>query len=171
MAKLTDAQLVILSAAAQRDDGAVLPLPKTLTFNRGAAATVFNSLIKRDLITERPAEIGEEEWRVAETGRRIALAVTDAGLLAIGLNPAKDAARATTEKSSPAGSRPRTKQAALIDLMRRANGAGMAELQDATGWLPHSVRAALSGLRKKGHMIERAMGADGCSVYRIGDGA
>lgn len=36
----------------------------------------------------------------------------------------------------------------------------------ATGWLPHTVRAVLSGLRKKGHRIDRQQGPAG-SVYRI----
>jgi hypothetical protein len=44
MTRLTDTQLVILSAAAQRDDGAVLPLPETLKIKGGALAKVLGSL-------------------------------------------------------------------------------------------------------------------------------
>ena len=36
----------------------------------------------------------------------------------------------------------------------------------ATGWLPHTTRAALTGLRKRGYAIERSAG-EGGSVYRI----
>jgi hypothetical protein len=38
------------------------------------------------------------------------------------------------------------------------------------GWLPHTLRAALSGLRKQGHVIERIKADDGSSVYRITGG-
>ena len=49
-----------------------------------------------------------------------------------------------------------TRQAALIARLSAVGGATLAELAEAFGWLPHSTRAALSGLRKKGHAISRA---------------
>ena len=60
-----------------------------------------------------------------------------------------------------------TKIAAVIRLLRRSSGATIAQLQKATGWKPHSVRAALTGLRKKGHDVQRDKNARGVSVYRI----
>ena len=51
---------------------------------------------------------------------------------------------------------PVTKTAAVIALLKRDIGATLAELIAATGWLPHTTRAALTGLRKKGHVIERS---------------
>lgn len=65
-----------------------------------------------------------------------------------------------------------TKTAILRKLLNRKAGADLAALQSATGWQPHSVRAALSGLRKAGYRIDRAeptkpgTGA----VYRITSG-
>ena len=47
MAKLSDTQLVILSAAAQRADGAVLPLPEALKIKGGAVDKVLGSLKSR----------------------------------------------------------------------------------------------------------------------------
>ncbi len=44
MPKLSDSQLVILSAAARRKDGTVLPLPRSLKVNKAAATTVLKSL-------------------------------------------------------------------------------------------------------------------------------
>ena len=44
VAKLSDTQAVILSAASQRDDGAVLPLPETLKIKGGAVSKVLGSL-------------------------------------------------------------------------------------------------------------------------------
>lgn len=54
----------------------------------------------------------------------------------------------------------------VLALLRRETGATLSELTDATGWLPHSTRAVLTGLRKKGHLILREK-RDGVSCYRI----
>ncbi len=64
-----------------------------------------------------------------------------------------------------AGAR-QTKQAAILNLLRRAKGASIDDLTSATGWQAHSVRAALTGLRKRGHEIERSV-ESGASRYRI----
>ncbi len=55
MPKLTDSQLVILSAAAKRADGAVLPPPKSLKLKGGALTSVLKSLLKKGLVAERSA--------------------------------------------------------------------------------------------------------------------
>ncbi len=60
-----------------------------------------------------------------------------------------------------------TKTDAVIRLLRRSSGATIAQLQKNTGWQPHSVRAALTGLRKKGHDIQRDKNAKDVTVYRI----
>lgn len=59
-----------------------------------------------------------------------------------------------------------TKQAQVIQLLQRPGGASLAELTSATAWLPHTTRAALTGLRKKGHAIERYQD-DGVTRYRL----
>ena len=48
-----------------------------------------------------------------------------------------------------------TKSEAIRRLLSRKSGADLAALQEATGWQPHSVRAALSTLRKAGYPIDR----------------
>lgn len=60
-----------------------------------------------------------------------------------------------------------SKTDAVIKLISRVHGASLAQLQKSTGWQPHTVRAVLSGLRKKGHTIERTKSEGGESVYRI----
>ncbi len=67
---------------------------------------------------------------------------------------------------------PETKTEILRKLLSRKSGADLATLQSATGWQAHSVRAALSGLRKAGFIIERAAPAKpgGKTVYRLGLG-
>jgi hypothetical protein len=52
------------------------------------------------------------------------------------------------------------------DLLYREEGATLAELIAATGWLPHTTRAALTGLKKKSHVIEKSK-RDDVTCYRI----
>src|SRR5208337_3518212 len=70
--------------------------------------------------------------------------------------------------STPTSPRGGTKIAQVIELLQRGDGATLAELVAATGWLPHTTRAALTGLRKRGYAvgIDRADKARG-SVYRM----
>ena len=42
---------------------------------------------------------------------------------------------------------------------------------EATGWLPHTTRAALTGLRQKGYAIEKSKNLDGVTVYRLDEAA
>ena len=55
----------------------------------------------------------------------------------------------------------------MIDLLRRADGAAIVDLTQATGWLAHTTRAAISGLRKRGYAVTRERSDAGESVYRI----
>jgi hypothetical protein len=57
------------------------------------------------------------------------------------------------------------KPAAILTMLQRPSGATIADLQKATGWQPHSVRAALTGLRKQKHKITRSQSASGVTVY------
>jgi hypothetical protein len=59
----------------------------------------------------------------------------------------------------------------VIDLLRRHGGATIPTLIEATGWLPHTTRAAFTGLRKRGYAIARERIDGGDSVYRIGNPA
>lgn len=59
-----------------------------------------------------------------------------------------------------------TKSELVLSLLQRSEGATLAELVEATGWLPHTTRAALTGVRKKGHAVEKSKrGEETC--YRI----
>jgi hypothetical protein len=59
-----------------------------------------------------------------------------------------------------------TKIGKVIALLERKDGATLDELVEATGWLPHTTRAGLTGLKKKGHTIERDKRGD-TTCYRI----
>jgi len=168
MIKLSDTQLVILNAACKRDDGRVLPLPDRL--KGGAAAKVVDSLIAKGMIAEVDAIRGEPAWGQAGDTPAVTLAITAAGFAALGITPdeaPQPAAQAAgkrkaakvvpvTEKAPTAATgataaktRPGTKQALLIDLLRRPQGATIAEIVEATGWLPHTARGAMAGTLKK----------------------
>ena len=58
-----------------------------------------------------------------------------------------------------------SKQKLLADLMVRDSGATLDEMVSATGWLPHTTRAALTGLKKKGYRISSDK-VDGVRTYR-----
>ena len=59
----------------------------------------------------------------------------------------------------------------VLALLRREEGATLVEITTATGWLPHSARAFLTGLRKQGHTLarERTDGVTRYSVVERGD--
>jgi len=81
MTKLSDTQLVILSAAAQRDDLSVLPLPDSLTLKRGALNKVMDSLRTRGLIRVPGGDGGPER-----------VVITSEGMAAIGVETDDDEA-------------------------------------------------------------------------------
>jgi len=172
MTQLSDTQLLILSAAAQRDDRNVLPLPGSL---RGGAATkVVGALLSRGLIAETASDSQTKAdaapnriWRNDDDGGAILLHITDAGLAAIGIEPEDantgpaGATDATTDAPAPdtpgeleAAPKARTlregtKQATLIAMLRAPEGATIEEIMAATNWQSHTVRGAMAGALKK----------------------
>lgn len=88
--------------------------------------------------------------------------------------PATDAANVPGDQQqhtyAPEAKKRPSKQDAVLELMRRAAGAALGEIVETTGWLPHTARAALTGLRKKGHAIEKSK-FDGETRYSIKAGA
>lgn len=164
---------MILSAAAKREDRAVLPLPKSLKCNKGAVASVLKSLLARRLVAETSAGTNHPTWR-EKNDQRFGLVLTDAGLQALGIEPATVQAQKPKSMAKPNnGSKPvpgtGTKLLAFIDLLKRKNGATIPEIAAATGWQNHSVRGAISGALKKkmGFTIISAPEEGRGRVYRI----
>ncbi|MFZ1963966.1 MAG: DUF3489 domain-containing protein [Roseiarcus sp.] len=185
--KLSDTQLVMMSAAAQREDRCLVA-PQNL---KGAAARkVAEKLVDAGLVREIRAKPGMSAWRRdEEAGQSYALKLAAAGLNAIAVDEEVDAEEAAAEASNadsqvqptkaaaqaaavepadrPASSQnaapvstaaaPRagSKLAEVVGLLCREGGASIDELIVATDWLPHTTRAALTGLRKRGYSIER----------------
>ena len=188
MPRLTDTQRVLLSGAARRDDGALLPLPKHVEIEPRTLTRVLKGLLEKGLVREQPATPEATAWRDdPESGRQM-LVVTPAGLDAIGVVDEEVEQQTKSRKVSSARShktkserqtksvqkapiRPGTKLATIIDLLHRDEGASIAEIVDATGWQPHSVRGAISGsLRKKLGLTISSEAVEGRGrVYRIGN--
>lgn len=177
MPKLTETQTIILSAGAQRPENIALPLPKGLA---GAAAKMaVSKMIEHGWLQEVDANMrrGEPLWRETGDGHGTTLVVTDAGLLAIGIEPvvvktviAIREHAAKTASPKPPSQRAGTKQAQIIALLERPEGATIAEIVSATEWQAHSARGLISGVLKKklGLVIGLTKEDRRGAVYRIG---
>ena len=84
-------------------------------------------------------------------------------------SPSEGADLPTANVAGADADRPRasTKRAVLIGMLERPDGASVAELGQRLGWLPHTVRAAITGLRHAGREVTRSKDAEGLSVYRL----
>jgi hypothetical protein len=177
-AKLTGTQRALLSAAYQREDRLVALGEVGASRNKTVTA-----LLRRGLLAEVPARERQPFWRHDDENRLIGAVITQAGLAALKIahvvivaEQPKGVEEQTTpmtddHASSPLACRPGSKRALIIELLRRSDGASLDELVAATGWLPHTSRAALTGLRHKGFVLEKSLRPDGKSIYRIAKAA
>jgi hypothetical protein len=185
--KLSDTQLVILSAACQRDDRSVYPI--TAKVSGGALSKVLNSLLGKGMVEEIATTDPTSVWRTGEDGARFSLRATTEACRAIGIEaegaeaasaPAGTSANTPTgadtgpiagneaDAAAPAGKGGRrrrktatgaargktegkanSKQAQLVAMLRRPEGASLDEIMTATGWQAHTVRGAIAGALKK----------------------
>jgi hypothetical protein len=194
--KLTDTQLVLLGAAAQRKDLCLVAPP---TLKGATARKVASKLITAGFVKEVRAKANDPIWRRdEESGASYAIKLTAAGAKAIAVDDAAEPEDAGKESDAlanrdqaaipskldakdarpgeamepgpirPSAPRGGSKLPRVIALLERDHGATIEELIAATGWLPHTTRAALTGLRKRGYAvaIDRSDGKRG-SFYRI----
>jgi Protein of unknown function (DUF3489) len=183
--KLTDAQLVMLSAASQRES---LCLTAPAKMKGAVLSKVSEKLIKLGLVREFRAKAGMPVWRRDDAGQTYSLKLTVAGLKAIAVD---DGSEGAIERSKEMQSQPPLKEtgdsraegvgenaqtltpragsklATVIDLLQRSDGATISNLIEATGWLSHTTRAALTGLRKRGYAVVRERTGEGDSIYRV----
>ena len=174
---LNDLQLMLLSTASRRDDGSVLPPPESPGDQQERISKAIPTLLKRKLILEAPVTVRRKMWR-EQDDRLIGLVISARGREAIGASSpevgeeASDAPAAVDPGTSnerdvaPSSPRAESKIETVLGLLRSGEGATLAAMVEATGWLPHTTRAALTGLRNKGHAIIKSTRA-GATVYQI----
>ena len=196
MTKLSNTQVLVLTSACQNDDGlATRPTSLRAAAASKVVASLCKKGFAKEIRAKRDAPVWREDeegrfaLKILKAGRAAFEAHIGIGAGAGKLSQAADAAPsragADAAGSSVAGPRaaisaaavlaeadvsvpPGSKRAEVVALLRRPAGAAMDELIAATGWLPHTTRAALSGLRKAGYMVERSReGQADVSTYRI----
>jgi hypothetical protein len=185
--KLTENQQTLLKGASLREDRCFV-LPSNL--KGGAAQKVAAKLIAEGLAKEIKAKAGAPIWRRdIESDQAYSLKLSIAGAKAITTNeepggkaapvpPAReplpdpmDSSEASPHAADASKAPPRegSKLFSVIALLRRSEGATILALTEATGWLPHTTRAAITGVRKRGYSVVLDRSAEGASVYRLSD--
>ena len=179
--KLTATQTSVLKTAASRTDGNIEPLPSNL--RGGARTAVIDGLLARDLITKfqhpdhveyyitdaayaavgRKREVPAPVTPDAET--EAAVAAAEATWVRGKRPPAENPLKDSVERKL----RPGTKILTLVELLQEPGGASIVTLLRATGWLPHTIRGAISAIVKKklGFSVISENGLSGERIYKI----
>jgi Protein of unknown function (DUF3489) len=185
--KLTENQSALLASASRREDRCFV-LPPNL--KGGAAQKVAAKLIAGGLAKEIKAKGELPVWRrdgESDQGYALKLSAAAAKAIALGEAPVKKPAPASpvqgpfpgskdsseaSDKAAAVGKAPPregSKLASVMALLRRSEGSTIDVLTKATGWLPHTTRAAITGVRKRGYSVILDRSVEGASVYRLSD--
>ena len=119
-------------------------------------------------------------WDDAANREGDMIAALDAPMEALRVLLAGEPARAPRDPGAARKPREGTKQEQVLAMLRRPEGATVAQIAEATGWAPHTVRGFFAGLKKKGHAVEvksrermvgpNKTGAKGSfTIYVLGD--
>ena len=165
--QLTPSQQQILNHAAQSTDGRIEWFPDNI--KGGARKKVLDSLFNRALITP----LGEVWFVAAEGYDALGLPRPEPVNVA---DPKIEAAITTIETKARAEAKaPRTrdnsKQATVISMLKRSEGATLAQIGATTGWQAHTIRGCVAGLIKKklGLNVTSSKDEGGDRTYRINE--
>ena len=166
--QLTPAQHAILAYAIEHTGGKVVWFPENI--KGGARKKVLDGLFNRALITTDGAD-----WFVAAEGYD-AMGRARPAPVPLEADPEIETAVAEAEATwaqEKADAKPRTrdnsKQAQVIAMLKRPEGATINQICEATGWQPHTVRGTFAGTFKKklGLDITSSKEAGGERVYHV----
>ena len=157
---MADAQLAPTAQGQAATEAAMSPTPTRLTSAaRKPARPTKESSARRQRAGERSAR---QEGARQETAPVMLDASTPAA------NTGTSTAAESTASQVQDAPRSSSKLADVLALLCRDEGTSLAEIVTATGWLPHTTRAALTRLRQRGYSIARDQLAAGAgSMYRI----
>lgn len=146
MTKLSKSQLSILETLKTASG----PMPASAV----AGSSTDAAAIKDDL--ESLAQTGF----IARKAKSVR--ITEIGLAALEPTP-KPTAKPSAYNNAP---KPKTKKARLIELLKAKDGATVPAIAEALGWLPHTTRAALTGLKKDGIAVQKLPPQEGSRSSR-----
>jgi hypothetical protein len=144
-------------------------LPVSGNLNSNAASMVLHSLINKGLAEEVPASDDMPVWREAEDGAQVSLRATAAAYQTLGLGEDMAAEETDNQAIPKSKTRPNSKQARLIAMLKRPEGASIIEIAQELNWQAHSVRGAIAGSLKKklGLVVTSEMIRGENRIYRI----
>lgn len=180
--KLTATQTTVLEAAADRADGNIEPLPCKL--RGGARTAVIDGLLAKGLVSHDSdnylltdvgyAAVGKKRPAPKDVGSNDTLEDVKKFDSPDCLQNLEGTQNARTpddlsKMRETSTTRTGTKQATLIAMLQRPNGATVNQVMESTGWLAHTVRGAISGAIKKklGLNVVSEKSASGERAYRI----
>ena len=151
---LTPAQHAILAYARENAAGRITWFPDHI--KGGARAKVLEGLRARALIEQAGTD----------------LVIAPAGYAALGVEPPKaetPAPNTTAAEPAPRRTRDNSKQAQVIAMLKRPEGATIAQICEVTGWQQHTVRGTFAGAFKKklGLALASEKAQGGQRIYRI----
>jgi len=163
--KQTNKQRAKIKASAQISPGAA---------NKSAAETERQPQTRNPRARPRSAAIGTNSTAAtAPAARKARLNGSESGRdkpepARASIKPVAEPTDLAVSRLSGAEQPPAsTKRAQLINLLERPEGASVGEIGQRLGWLPHTVRAAITGLRKAGREVTRSKDDDDRFVYRL----
>ncbi len=164
MTELSTAQRTILTTAAEAPETEIRQFMQHIK-SPVIQDKMITALLRKKLVTVRGNEAVGNHYKF---DKETEFVISQAGLDVINGKQPEEKPEAPAEVKKDDNPKPETKQAIIINLLSREEGATLAELIDATGWKPHSVRGHLSNLRKKrGLPIETFTTSEGKNGYRI----
>ena len=192
--KLNETEVALIGAASQRDDHLfTFPKGRRKVVARQAASELLTTGLAREVRARGEAPV----WRRDKDSQcAFALKLTAAGAKAIAAiahdgkggsqrkphrevetesrkkeRPSRHDEKGIAKERLPASSaapRKGTKIDNVVKMLSRPEGATLEAIVKATGWLPHTTYAALTGLRKRGYALGRSRNEKvGPSVYRL----